>query len=349
MAEAVYHPSFRPPFLSPEKAALQNSLCLRAYPWSTGFGSGSVTLSLLPDIPNFPPACVLDLDMDGTLWQLEADSTAMLLRHDIFRSSENDAPLPDERLLPAEVRRALLESLLTPTLDLLRSALNRPLSLTDARFSSENQAEHRDVTLGFKADFTGENLPDMTVFLRLSPLRKEDAAVLGSAVKAFPVRSDGPLQTVLKGVPLEVTLESGYLLLNAQDVAALGREDVLIPETWTLPETLTLRVRRGAAKDLTAVCDISNGQAVLRSPLSEEPDPLMDNPDLKDMDIRLSFELERRIITVGELESLAPGYTFALESDMNAPVTIRANGKAVARGRLVDMNGTLGVQIAETL
>lgn len=75
----------------------------------------------------------------------------------------------------------------------------------------------------------------------------------------------------------------------------------------------------------------------------------MDNSELKDIDIRLSFELDRRIITVGELESLAPGYTFALDCDAASPVTIRANGKAIARGRLVDMNGVLGVQIAETL
>lgn len=216
MAEAVYHPSFRPPFLSPEKAALQNSLCLRACPWHAGFGAGAVTLSLLPDVPAFPPVCVLDLELDGTLWQIEADSTAMLLRHDIFLASENEAPLPDERLLPAEVRRALLESMLAPALAALRSCLNRPLSLTDAHFSPDGLAEKRDVSLGFRADFTGESLPDMTVFLRLSPLRKEDASVLGAAVKAFPVRSGGPLQTVLKSVPLEVTFESGYLQLNAQ-------------------------------------------------------------------------------------------------------------------------------------
>lgn len=349
MAEAVYYPSFRPSFLSPEKAALQNCLCLRDFPWRAPFGSGAVLLSPLPDAPDFSAACVVELELDGTLWQLETDSTAMLLRHDIFRSSEDDTPVPDERLLPDEVRRALLESLLEPVLAALRAALDRPVVVRDARFAPESHKDVSPFSAGFKAAFTGEDRPDMTAFLRLVPRKKEDVSVLTGAVRAFPVRRSGPLHAVLKAVPLEVTLESGYLLLSTRDVADLHREDVLIPEAWTLPETLTLRVRRGSAKDLTAVCDISGGQAVLRSPLSEEPDPIMDNPDLKDMDIRLSFELERRIITIGELEALAPGYAFALESDMNAPVTIRANGKAVARGRLVDMDGTLGVQIAETL
>ena len=75
----------------------------------------------------------------------------------------------------------------------------------------------------------------------------------------------------------------------------------------------------------------------------------MENPELNEIDIRLSFELDRRIITVGDLESLTPGYTFTLNCDVMSPVTIRANGKAIARGRLVDLDGTLGVQIAETL
>ena len=68
-----------------------------------------------------------------------------------------------------------------------------------------------------------------------------------------------------------------------------------------------------------------------------------------DIDIRLSFELDRTTITLGELSSLAPGYVFTLGCDAQTPVTIRANGKAIARGRLVDMDGTLGVQISETL
>ena len=75
----------------------------------------------------------------------------------------------------------------------------------------------------------------------------------------------------------------------------------------------------------------------------------MDSSLQNDIDIRLSFELDRRLITVGELEALTPGYTFSINSDAQSPVTIRAKGKAIARGRLVDMNGVLGVQIAETL
>ena len=137
--------------------------------------------------------------------------------------------------------------------------------------------------------------------------------------------------------------------MTPEEAASLSTEDVLLPEVWTAPENLTLRIRREDAPDLTAPCTVNGMQATLASPLAEEPDASMDTPEIKDIDIRLSFELDRRIITVGELEAITPGYTFSLNGDLASPVTIRANGKAIARGRLVDMDGTLGVQIAETL
>ena len=69
----------------------------------------------------------------------------------------------------------------------------------------------------------------------------------------------------------------------------------------------------------------------------------------EELPVKLTFELENRTITVGELKSLAPGYTFTLTADASAPVTVLANGKPVAKARLVDVNGAIGVQLTETL
>lgn len=203
----------------------------------------------------------------------------------------------------------------------------------------EGRSFHIDVAKSIRVQFSRET----------SGLHGRSASVLAERLRHLPLRSRGPLSAVLKSVPLEVAFESGYVLLNLRDAASLAPDDVLLPDVWTAPEQLTLRILRGPAGWLTAPCTFKEGNAVIASPLSEEPEPFMDNPDQKDIDIRLSFELDRRLITVGELETLAPGYTFSLPCDAQTPVTIRANGKAIARGRLVDMNGTLGVQIAETL
>lgn len=153
----------------------------------------------------------------------------------------------------------------------------------------------------------------------------------------------------LAGVPLEVAFESGYICLSLAEIAGLGPEDVLIPEAWSGLDALTLRLCRGSFPDLIAPCNWNDGSAVLTAPFSQELDTAMNSPEQNDIDIRLSFELERRVISAGELATLAPGYAFALSSNAQSPVTIRANGKAIAMGRLVDMDGTLGVQITETL
>ena len=345
MAESVYHPSYKAPFLAREKALLQNSLSLRPGPWTMAFGIGEAVLTLLPDVPAFTPACVIDLELNGAIWQMELDDTAFLLRHSAFTGTDE----LDERALPGEVRRAVLEALLEPPLSMLRTLLNRPVAVRNVRFTSEG-ASTSSFSLGFKADLSACGpLPEQTVFLRLSPLKTENALDLTEALRPLPQRESGPLHETLKSVPLEVALESGYLLLTPEEAAGLAPEDVLLPEAWTAPETLTLRIRCSSSRCLTAPCVVSNGNAVLSSPLSEEPDSCMNAPEQKDIDIRLSFELDRRLITLGELEALTEGYTFALNGDMQAPVTVRANGKAIARGRIVDINGVPGVQITETL
>lgn len=66
-----------------------------------------------------------------------------------------------------------------------------------------------------------------------------------------------------------------------------------------------------------------------------------------ELELPVVFELERRLLTVRDVEALAPGYTFALGGDALSPVTLTVNGRPVARGRLVDLNGTLGVQLTE--
>lgn len=70
-----------------------------------------------------------------------------------------------------------------------------------------------------------------------------------------------------------------------------------------------------------------------------------ESPQVEDLELTISFELERRLITVGDLAALAPGYTFALGVLPDAPVTLRVSGRDIGTGRLVDLKGTLGVQI----
>ncbi len=349
MEKTPSFPPYKPPVLSRFQALLLNAILLRSSPWIVPFGTGELHITPLPDPASFSPACAVLLEIGGTSWRLELDDTALLLRHEVFFPSQEEAiPLPEERNLPAEVRRALLEALSSPFLAELKKSLNTSFTIQDVDFAPHE--EKASCCAAFKAFIPAhDGLAELTALVRLIPLNPEDSSFLAHALQNLPIRSTGPMENTVKTIPLELALESGYLFLQRKEVSLLSREDILLPEVWTMPEKLTLRIQRSNAAPLMAVCTISGGTAAISSPLSEEPEPSMDTPETKDLDVRLSFELDRRIITVGELEALSQGYTFSMNSLGDSSVTIRANGKAIAMGRMVDMGGTLGVQISEIL
>ncbi|MDR1890776.1 MAG: FliM/FliN family flagellar motor switch protein, partial [Puniceicoccales bacterium] len=61
----------------------------------------------------------------------------------------------------------------------------------------------------------------------------------------------------------------------------------------------------------------------------------------------LTFETVRKTVTLSELKSIKPGYTFVSPNPINSPVEIRANGKLIGYGKLVSVDGNIGVQIME--
>ncbi|MBO6002985.1 MAG: FliM/FliN family flagellar motor switch protein [Mailhella sp.] len=65
--------------------------------------------------------------------------------------------------------------------------------------------------------------------------------------------------------------------------------------------------------------------------------------------MELCFELDRRLLSMTEIEALAPGYAFAVKPGSPSPVDVRINGTLLAHGRLVDRGGKIGVEITETL
>ncbi|MBP3730130.1 MAG: FliM/FliN family flagellar motor switch protein, partial [Mailhella sp.] len=148
------------------------------------------------------------------------------------------------------------------------------------------------------------------------------------------------------GVPLEVCFEAGYVFLNADAASNLQAGDVLMPDTWTPPATIRALFWQGSSACKIMECSFSEGKATISTCLTESDD--MENI-ANELEIRLSFELERRMISIADLETLSPGYVFDLECDAQSPVTVRANGKPIALGRIVDINGTIGVQLTQKL
>ncbi|WP_446424043.1 type III secretion system cytoplasmic ring protein SctQ [Mailhella sp.] len=337
---------FKAPRLAPEKAHLLNRLCQREPSWRTPFGLGEADWEMLADVPPFPAACAVPLTVGLHRWIVRFSDASFLMRHPAFGA---DGPSFDVEELPQEVRSAVIGALLAPVIDALQSALGVPVS-ADAVVLAPASVSPSPCTLGMKVKLTGcSTQADQSLFLSIMPESPEAAPALAELLGRLPLPSAVRSCPGLAALPLELAFESGYLRLKLNDTKALERGDVLIPEVWHSAEgRLMLRLCRGHAPALSAPCTFAGGRAVLEAPLAPEVEPVMDS-EHNDIDIRLNFELDRTVITLGELSSLAPGYVFTLGCDAQTPVTVRANGKAIARGRLVDMDGTLGVQISETL
>ena len=65
------------------------------------------------------------------------------------------------------------------------------------------------------------------------------------------------------------------------------------------------------------------------------------------MAIELVFEVGRQSLPVHELRTIQPGFTFELDSPLAAPATIRANGRVIGKGELMEVDGRLGVRVTE--
>jgi flagellar motor switch protein FliN len=70
---------------------------------------------------------------------------------------------------------------------------------------------------------------------------------------------------------------------------------------------------------------------------------------LMDVPVRVTVEVGRRRLTLAELSKLGPGALLVLDREAHEPADILVNGKVVARGEIVTVDGSYGVRVTEVL
>lgn len=71
--------------------------------------------------------------------------------------------------------------------------------------------------------------------------------------------------------------------------------------------------------------------------------------DVEDLPVRLVFVAGEMEVPLRELHAMAPGYVFDLGQPVDRHVEIRANGRTVGTGELVDIGGRVGVRVLSLL
>ena len=108
-------------------------------------------------------------------------------------------------------------------------------------------------------------------------------------------------------------------------------------------------------EDLEAAIDqATQAVAVESARLDELGDTASEGPglgmgNLMDVPVRVTVEIGRKRVTLSELARLGPGALLVLEREAHEPADILVNGKVVARGEIVTVDGSYGVRVTEVL
>ena len=317
---------------------LRNAL-LERLPVSFSFGKDvPAVLEVFPRASAFAPVAELALAIDGHPWRAYLENRALLPLHPLFA---------EEALQKIEP-----ESLPEPLLGLVAEALGGAFAkgfsaLTGAVVKALDYQNSNGATVS--APFALRLAVGERKTLLL--LRPEESVPLDAALalverlRSVPAKDADFLAGALSAVPFRLERRAGRSVLSLSDYANLVAGDVLVPDEWYAADDVRVEIASPGKRLLAASARIENGRVLLAEEFHPLEETVMDA--VEELTVELSFSLEERLVTLGELSRMRAGTVLPLTADPAAPVTIRANGRRVAKGRLVDLNGTLGVELLE--
>ena len=326
------------PVTSQEAVAAANALFARTQPAGFVLAGRRYVLSLSPAPQPFRP--------DLTLW-LAADTASLRLSvAGLEAGALLDGLLPGHRegALPEALRLAALEVALDQALSLLEQAAGQTLVL---------------------AGYTGGTLPAGSPALSVpfslipetggAPVTGRadfDAAALArlsARLLSLPRRTNPSWDRLVLALPLVM----GGAALSVRDLGSLAAGDIIVLDKNPADSELTFTVPFAPGRgfvvrvdgERATVLDIRR-TAVAETATTGNTQAGGDRVgNVDDVEIPLSFDLGEIVLTLSELRSVGPGHVFALTGDARRPVTIRAHGRKIGAGDLVQVDQRLGVRV----
>lgn len=179
-----------------------------------------------------------------------------------------------------------------------------------------------------------------------------DDAMLERLLAAWPAArrplDDLPLPAVLRfgitrlAAGLLASLVVGDVIL-AETGGIAGRATLVIGERWTAPVLRRQGICQLEQAPRTPADGLPHEGRWTMQDKSRDADAMATASD--EIPIQVSFELGRQDIPLGQLRSLGPGMVLDLAQLPDELVEIRANGRSVGRGTLVEIDGRIGVRI----
>jgi type III secretion protein Q len=295
------------------------------------------------------------LEADGEDWRIRAWG----------RAAETLLAPPDglnAEDIPAELKPALLALALEPHLDRASRATGHSFRLAwppRAEAQPQDAAPENSGRGHFMLPFTlADSSGDPAgAGLARMPLSAAALSVLEDLIKIFPRRPARDCSSL----PLSLSLCAGRESFPSALLREAEPGDVLRFSCPAKP-ALTLEV---AGRALWTA-SLADGKITIEGILNKNPEeaamsakpenvgtsaagpnaPGLSQEAIDALEITLTLELDERRVTIGELAALGPGQILDTTASLDAPVTIKAGGKAVGKGRLVEVGDSLGVLIS---
>lgn len=319
----------------------RNVLCRRRLPVAFDALGGTWRLRLGP---RRAPRDAIGLSFD---WG-GASAQVRLPRGDVslIVSAFLDAPVPAN--LPGEVLLATLGYALAPATEALQRTARKQLRLAGL----DADAPPDGLVFGWEA-WCGDASVSGDVVLDAASARYLAAAMQELDADPTPAWEWDAL-------PVPVNFVVGHVDLTAGAVRSLCERDVLVADESWLDRDEGIWVQAGPSigfvcrmekEGLRVVEGVSEMMADVKEGEQENGCEARDGgaPDggslLDDIPVRLTFDVGQRAMTLAELRTLQEGYLFNLGRDPRGAVCIRANGRAIGEGELVDIEGRIGVSI----
>jgi flagellar motor switch protein FliN len=161
-------------------------------------------------------------------------------------------------------------------------------------------------------------------------------------------------------IPLEIFFEIGRTILSIKDLDDIEPGDIIILDSDSFLDKHQMVIRMGPLALFSGSIDPA-GKIKIEEKLLEnmeekmEETPSIDgtiskderDKQIDDIPVKLVFQLGETRMKFGELIRLQPGYIFAVETDINKPVTIKVNGRPVGKGELVEIGDSVGVRVLQ--
>lgn len=247
------------------------------------------------------------------------------------------------RELPGELRSAALEIALEPLLTYAEEACGERVSVTAIRGPHDTapmvaEESRQTYTWKFHVVSTEENnLLGIGRFLA----GPEALEVLDRLLR--------PLKPTVKArfrdLPAALAVETARMQITVTELRGLQPGDVICPGIAHNTDQVWIRVPGGPRIPGRLREDHVIVEGGWMQEDNENERNETDMLQVDELPVDMTFELGRLTIPLSRLESVDQGYTFTLGGLSRSDVIIRANGRCIGRGELVQVGEEMGVRI----